>query len=189
MIESFKNPINNIINPEISEDEFMSEKSIRPASIKEFIGRTKSDTKLLKPIINKLKNKKNKLKFWDPTKNRETYYKTKKYMNMEKDNLEYIEDLRYTINKNEFNRLNKEFREIRKGINTKNNKVPKSISNINRGSFIKIGYSSSNNERQKINGKAPFNIYLNNGCLEYKQQNNKDDPTKTQVSSKVSNPS
>ena len=35
MIESFKNPINNIINPERSMEDHLSEKSIRPTSINE----------------------------------------------------------------------------------------------------------------------------------------------------------
>ena len=38
MIESFKNPINNIINPESSNEDIKSEQSIRPLSINEFIG-------------------------------------------------------------------------------------------------------------------------------------------------------
>mgnify|MGYP001350557817 CR=1 FL=1 len=40
MIESFKNPINKIINPESAPEDVVSEKSIRPSSINEFIGQS-----------------------------------------------------------------------------------------------------------------------------------------------------
>jgi len=38
MIESFKNPINKIINPESNQDDIASEQSIRPSTIGEFVG-------------------------------------------------------------------------------------------------------------------------------------------------------
>ena len=38
MIESFKNPINKIINPDSTQDDIASEQSIRPSSISEFVG-------------------------------------------------------------------------------------------------------------------------------------------------------
>ena len=38
MIESYKNPINEIINPESNQDDVISEQSIRPSSIREFVG-------------------------------------------------------------------------------------------------------------------------------------------------------
>ena len=38
MIESFKNPTNNIINPESTKEDINSEQSIRPSSLDEFVG-------------------------------------------------------------------------------------------------------------------------------------------------------
>ena len=38
MIESYKNPINEIINPESNQDDVITEQSIRPSSIREFVG-------------------------------------------------------------------------------------------------------------------------------------------------------
>ncbi|MAV59636.1 MAG: Holliday junction branch migration DNA helicase RuvB [Candidatus Marinimicrobia bacterium] len=47
MIESYKNPINNIINPKNQEEDLNTDKSIRPSSLEEFVGQ--------KEIIDNLK--------------------------------------------------------------------------------------------------------------------------------------
>ena len=47
MIESYKNPINNIINPKNQEEDLNTDKSIRPSTLEEFVGQ--------KEIIDNLK--------------------------------------------------------------------------------------------------------------------------------------
>ena len=56
MIESYKNPINNIINPNNLEEDLNTEISIRPASLDQFVGQ-KEITDNLKVYIKAAKQR------------------------------------------------------------------------------------------------------------------------------------
>ena len=55
MIESFKDPINKIITPEKSDEDVLTEQSLRPSSVSEFVGQ--------KEVIEKIIDKNERIKF------------------------------------------------------------------------------------------------------------------------------